>query len=76
MVNMLSSITSFSELPQKLHAGKTLDVQQCLVEPACLGFCLDECKHCSTGSSVEWHTPSVGNRPLQNEWLLFQEAEA
>ena len=33
---------SLSELPQKLHAGKTLDDQQCFVELACLRFC---CKH-------------------------------
>ena len=33
---------SLSELPQKLHAGKTLDDQQYFVELACLGFC---CKH-------------------------------
>ena len=46
-----------------------LDDQQRFVGPACLDFCLDECKHCSTGSStsVEWHAPSVRNRPLQNK---------
>ena len=65
MVSMLSNTMCFSELPQKLHAGKTLHDQQCFVKLVCLGFCLDDYKLCSPCFSVQWHGPSGGNQSLQ-----------